>query len=113
MAIEVKMKNSELILLTKETYCSDDIQVNAELQEKTITKNGEVIPDSDYVGLGKVIVNVPTTSDSTSNPVPEDVATAEEMTALLTADNVGKVYRFTGETDDTYTNGDLYEVVSG
>lgn len=41
----------------------------------------------------------------------EDVATADEMTALLIADNVGKVYRFTGSTDSTYTNGDLYEVM--
>lgn len=113
MAIEIKMKNSELTLLTKETYCSDDIQVNAELQEKTVTENGEVMPDSDYVGLGKVIVNVPTSSTSAPTPIPEDVVTAEEMATLLTADNVGKVYRFTGTTDDTYTNGDLYEVVSG
>ena len=41
-----------------------------------------------------------------------DVATSSEMASLLVAENVGKVYRFTGTTDDTYTNGDLYEVVS-
>lgn len=42
----------------------------------------------------------------------EDVATTADLTAKLVAANVGKIYRFTGTTDDTYTNGDLYEVVS-
>lgn len=41
----------------------------------------------------------------------EDVFTAAEMTALLTEANIGKIYRFTGTTDSTYTNGDLYEVI--
>lgn len=40
----------------------------------------------------------------------EDVATAADMTAKLTAANVGRAYRFTGTTDDTYTNGDMYVV---
>lgn len=48
----------------------------------------------------------------TGSNVPVDVATAEEMTALLVSENVGKVYRYTGTTESTYTNGDLYEVVS-
>lgn len=42
--------------------------------------------------------------------VPQEVATASEMDALLVAENVGKVYKFTGTTDDSYTNGDLYVV---
>ena len=41
----------------------------------------------------------------------EDVSTAADLGAKLTAENVGKVYRFTGTTDDTYTNGNLYEVI--
>lgn len=41
----------------------------------------------------------------------EEISTADAMTALLVEANVGKVYRFTGTTDDTYTNGDLYEVM--
>ena len=40
----------------------------------------------------------------------EDVATASEMDALLTAENVGRTYRYTGTTDDSYVNGDLYRV---
>lgn len=40
-----------------------------------------------------------------------EVATAAEMNALLVAENVGKAYKFTGTTDNTYTNGDVYEVI--
>ncbi len=43
---------------------------------------------------------------------PIEVSTAAAMNALLVAGNVGKVYKFTGTTDSSYTNGDLYEVVS-
>lgn len=41
---------------------------------------------------------------------PIEISTSAEMDAVLTADNVGKVYRFVGTTDSDYTNGDLYEV---
>ena len=44
---------------------------------------------------------------------PQEVATASEMDAVLeNADEntVGKVYRYTGETTDKYTNGELYIV---
>lgn len=41
----------------------------------------------------------------------EDVSTAASMTAKLVAANKGKIYRFTGTTDDTYTNGYLYEAL--
>ena len=40
---------------------------------------------------------------------PIEISTDTGMEAVLTSDNVGKVYKFTG-TSDTYTNGDLYIV---
>ena len=45
-------------------------------------------------------------------PVPIEISTDAGMEAVLTSDNVGKVYKFTG-TSDTYTNGDLYIVEVG
>lgn len=47
------------------------------------------------------------TADS---PLPVDVATAEEMNALLETAEVGSVFKYTGETTDTYENGALYIV---
>lgn len=83
-----------------------------QLEEKavTITENGttEITPTAGKDGISKVTATV-----NVSQAVPIDVSTADEMTALLVTDNVGKVYRFTGTTDAIYTNGDLYEVVNG
>lgn len=41
-----------------------------------------------------------------------DISDSDELTSMLTIENVGNVYRYTGETNSIYTNGDLYEVVS-
>ena len=43
---------------------------------------------------------------------PIEISTDAGMEAVLTSDNVGKVYKFTG-TSGTYTNGDLYIVEVG
>lgn len=44
--------------------------------------------------------------------VPIEISTDAGMEAVLTSDNVGKVYKFTGTTG-IYTNGDLYVVEVG
>lgn len=49
------------------------------------------------------------TAGSSVSGKPIEVATEEEMTALLTAENIGKVYKYTGATG-TYENGALYVV---
>ena len=79
--------------------------VSPKLQDMTVTPKGEsytVNAGSGYAGLGTVTVA----------PAIEDVSTADGMGSRLVSANIGKVYRYTGTTESTYTNGDLYEVVS-
>lgn len=133
--MEITLQSNRTTLKTAGKYCAEDIVVAASLQDKTVTPTAStqtISADANHVGLGTVTVNaVPTEEKSvTTNgevtpssgkflskvtvnvPSITDVATAAGMTALLVEANVGKVYRFTGTTDETYTNGDLYEVVS-
>lgn len=44
------------------------------------------------------------------SPLPIEVSTEDEMTALLETAEVGSIYKYTGETTDTYENGALYLV---
>ena len=82
-------------------------QLTGEEKTVTITENGTTTVNySDPKLMSKVTI-------TTNVPSITDVATAAEMDAVLVEANVGRTYRFTGTTDDTYTNGDLYEVVSG
>lgn len=78
-------------------------------KEVSVVSNGITIvePDEGNV-LSKVTIN--TNVPSTISAI-EEVSTADAMNALLVAANVGKAYKFVGTTDDTYTNGDVYEVV--
>lgn len=58
---------------------------------------------------GKEILFNPQISE-VINGSPIEAKTEAEMNALLTADNVGNVYEYTGETA-TYTQGSLYRVI--
>lgn len=44
------------------------------------------------------------------SPLPIEISTEAEMTALLESAAVGSVYKYVGETTDTYENGVLYLV---
>lgn len=70
--------------------------------ELEITENGT----HDVTKYASVNVNVPITADS---PLPIQIATEAEMTALLETAEVGSVYKYTGESG-TYENGALYVV---
>lgn len=134
--MELSLTSKRTTLKTAGKYCTEDIVVAASLQDKTVTPTAStqtISADANYVGLGTVTVNAVPTEEKTATingevtpssgkflskvtvnvPSITDVATAAGMNAVLVEANVGKTYRFTGTTDETYTNGDLYEVVSG
>ena len=62
-----------------------------------------------YINGKKVLTIVKHIGTSSGTPI--ETSTNDEMAAVLTADNVGKIYLYTGETNETYTNGHLYQVV--
>lgn len=42
---------------------------------------------------------------------PIELTTSAEMEAVLVAENIGKIYKYVGETNETFTNGNLYQVM--
>lgn len=106
--------NGTTTLATKNTYvpCDIDFNVNVpsvQLQEKSeyITSNTQTIITPD---TGKALSKVTITTDV---PQMTEVATSAEMDAKLNENNVSLYYKYTGTTDDKYTNGDIYQVQEG
>lgn len=106
--------NGTTTLATKNTYvpCDIDFNVNVpsvQLQEKSeyITSNTQTIITPD---TGKALSKVTITTDV---PQMTEVATSAEMDAKLKENNVSLYYKYTGTTDDKYTNGDIYQVQEG
>ena len=70
--MEIELINADGITLkTKDKYCSEDIDIIPKLQTKTITVNGKVTSDENYVRLKEVTVNVqtaPTLQSKTVTP---------------------------------------------
>lgn len=79
---EIVITNPNGITLhTKKSLVEDDIKIK--------------LDDSIFESVGK----------------PIELATNEEMEAVLVADNIGKIYKYVGETNETFTNGNLYQVM--
>lgn len=75
----------------------------------TVYVKGDSNLTADNIKSGTSIFGV---TGSYVDSTPIEISTDAGMEAVLTSDNVGKVYKFTG-TSDTYTNGDLYIVEVG
>lgn len=67
--------------------------------------NKATLPIKDKKMKSDIVVTVPEATDS---PLPVEVSTEAEMTALLESGEVGGVYKYVGETTDAYENGALY-----
>ena len=65
------------------------------------------LPCKDYKMETDVVVEAPEAVVVADSPLPTEVSTEAEMTALLTSGEVGGVYKYTGTTG-TYENGALY-----
>lgn len=87
--------------MTKITYNSKTTEV-ANGKIATLSCNGKKMTTD-------VVIEVPTATDS---PLPIEVSTEAEMTALLESGEVGGVYKYTGTTG-TYENGALYVLENG
>ena len=75
----------------------------------TVYVKGDSNLTADNIKSGTSIFGV---TGSYVDSTPIEISTDAGMEAVLTSDNVGKVYKFTG-TSNTYTNGDLYIVEVG
>lgn len=91
--------------LTPETVSVTDVNpVEIPTKDKYLTDNIKVSVDIPHYG-GEVTGN---------EEAPEieilNIESPDDMNTLLTYENIGKVYRYVGETTEDYVNGALYEV---
>ena len=71
----------------------------------TIAVNGTTSSETTGTLYNEITVKVPTKGGIT------EISTTEEMNSLLQDEtNIGKMYRYVGVTNSTYTKGDIYEV---
>lgn len=95
MDINLTNKNG-IQLNTAEKYCTENIKIIPVLQEKEVKVNGTIEPDTNYAGLSKVVVDVP----SVDNPIE-----ITDVTIPPDSDNLGKF------AVDTTTNK-MYKIVN-
>lgn len=73
-----------------------------------ISESGSLIAESGSVDVDSIVELVLAKLPSDS-PLPIEILTETEMTAILeNATHAGAVYKYTGETTDIYTQGELY-----
>lgn len=114
-SVKITIQNPDAVTPTRETQIveAEDGKVLGRVTVNPIP-NDYLIPDKtlnitangtypDIREYSEVIVNV----EATDSPLPTEVSTEAEMTALLTSGEVGGVYKYTGTTG-TYENGALY-----
>ena len=117
-SVKVEAIPSEYIDTTSGTATGTDI-----LKGKTAYAKGALITGTLTVSSITIAVNGTTSSETTGTLYNEitvrvptkggitEISTTDEMNSLLQDEtNIGKMYRYVGETNSTYTKGDIYEV---
>ena len=117
-SVEVGAIPSEYIDTTSGTATGADI-----LKGKTAYAKGALITGTLTVSSITIAVNGTTSSETTGTLYNEitvrvptkggitEISTTDEMNSLLQDEtNIGKMYRYVGVTNSTYTKGDIYEV---
>ena len=92
-------------------------KANVEAYSDTnITYRGGVVTaenlTAENIAKDVTILGVTGTLEGGSSGTPIELATSEEMEAVLVVDNIGKIYKFVGETNEIFTNGNLYQVIN-
>lgn len=59
-------------------------------------------------GIGEWVEWNPSNNSNIDSAVPIEISSKEEMNGLLDNGETNGVYKYTGETTETYTNGTLY-----
>lgn len=101
MNISITNKDG-LVLETAHEICEENIIIEPVLQDINITRNGKYLPGDGYAGFRRAFIEIP------DSAIPTEVATEEEMTAILSSGDVGGVYKYVGETGEVYANGEMY-----
>lgn len=83
---------SEYVIMPKEDYSSICDAIREKIGSTDLIKSGEI---ADMIKLTGTI---------------REISSATEMTALLSSENIGSVYKYIGETTEEYINGDIYVV---
>ena len=84
---------------TQITYNGETIATLTAGQKATLHCKGDNVKM-----LSDIVVNVPVSEVN----MPTEVSTEAEMNAFLESGTVGSVYKYTGESTDTYENGAYY-----
>lgn len=95
MSTTIKEK-LQLLLNTKTQFKNDIINAGGTIDNST--------PFSSYPAIYKTL------KGGAPDGTAVEVSTEADMDALLIADNIGKFYKYIGETTDKYTNGAYYVV---